>query len=45
MYMDALTARTRALLHRSDAGIAIEFAVFLAMMVFIYWALTTLMGR
>ena len=45
MYMDALTARIRAILHRRDAGTAIEFAVLLAILAFAYWALTTLMER
>ena len=43
--MQALIKKTRTLWHDSDGPTATEFAVFLALIVFAYWAVTTLMGR
>ena len=43
--MYALIKKTRTLCHDSDGPTAIEYAVFLALIVFASWAVTTLMGR
>ncbi len=43
--MGVLIKKTRTFWHDRHGPTITEFAVFLALIVFAYWAVTTLMGR